>query len=246
MARLCSGRGIFAAAGIAAFAVIGAGLAAAQQAAPDKPVMAEEQFKNIRALRGIPVDDFMQTMGLMSVALQFDCSDCHQDAGTDKVNWAADTPRKIMARAMVNMVTNINKNNFGGRQMVTCWTCHRNRDKPLTTPVMDVLYGMPPYEPDDVVGAIPGLQFREMPLSDLCCGSAGIYNVLHTDMALALLEKKMHYANATPAEVIATANPGCMLQLRAGVQRHGKGQRVAHVVELLDEAYNLSPVEAPR
>ena len=161
MARLCSGRGIFAAAGIAAFAVIGAGLVAAQQAAPDKPVMAEEQFKNIRALRGIPVDDFMQTMGLMSVALQFDCSDCHQDAGTDKVNWAADTPRKIMARAMVNMVTNINKNNFGGRQMVTCWTCHRNRDKPLTTPVMDVLYGMPPYEPDDVVGAIPGLPAPE-------------------------------------------------------------------------------------
>ena len=136
-------------------------MAAAQPATPDKPLMAEEVFKNIRALRGIPVDDFLQTMGLMAVALQFDCSDCHQDAGTDKVNWAADTPRKIMARAMVNMVTNINKNNFGGRQMVTCWTCHRNRDKPLTTPVMDVLYGMPPYEPDDVVGAIPGLPAPE-------------------------------------------------------------------------------------
>ena len=100
--------------------------------------------------------------------------------------------------------------------------------------------------PRQLLAAIPGLQFREMPMSDLCCGSAGIYNVIHTDMALALLEKKMHYANATPAEVIATANPGCMLQLRAGVQRHGKGQRVAHVVELLDESYNISPVEAPR
>ena len=98
--------------------------------------------------------------------------------------------------------------------------------------------------PRQLLAAIPGLQFREMPLADLCCGSAGIYNVIHTEMALAVLEKKMRYANATPAEVIATANPGCMLQLRAGVERHGKGQRVAHVVELLDEAYNLSPEAA--
>jgi len=56
-----------------------------------------------------------------------------------------------MARNMVNMVTTINKNNFGGRQMVTCWTCHRNRDRPLTTPTMETIYGMPPFEPDDVV-----------------------------------------------------------------------------------------------
>ncbi|MDQ6759727.1 MAG: (Fe-S)-binding protein [Acidobacteriota bacterium] len=100
--------------------------------------------------------------------------------------------------------------------------------------------------PRQLLASIPGLQFREMPLSDLCCGSAGIYNVIHTGMALSILEKKMQYANATPAEVIATANPGCMLQLRAGVERHGHGQRVAHVVELLDEAYAVSPGEAPQ
>src|SRR5256884_2263726 len=56
-----------------------------------------------------------------------------------------------MARIMVTMVGNINRTNFGGRQMVTCWTCHRNRDKPLTTPIFDTIYGMPPYEPDDVI-----------------------------------------------------------------------------------------------
>jgi glycolate oxidase iron-sulfur subunit len=88
-----------------------------------------------------------------------------------------------------------------------------------------------------ILRAIPGITFREMPLSDLCCGSAGIYNVVHADMAASILEKKMPLANSTRAEVIATANPGCMLQLRAGVARHGAGQRVAHVVELLDEAY---------
>jgi glycolate oxidase iron-sulfur subunit len=85
--------------------------------------------------------------------------------------------------------------------------------------------------------SVPGLQLREMALSDLCCGSAGIYNVVHTEMAMALLRKKMAAVNATGAAVIATANPGCMLQLRAGVKRWGKGQRVAHVVEVLDEAY---------
>jgi len=79
-----------------------------------------------------------------------------------------------------------------------------------------------------------------MALSDLCCGSAGIYNVLHTSMSLALLRKKMDSVNATGASVIVTANPGCMLQLRAGVRKFGRGQRVAHVVEILDEAYRIS------
>jgi glycolate oxidase iron-sulfur subunit len=95
--------------------------------------------------------------------------------------------------------------------------------------------------PRKLLRAIPDLEFREMPLSDVCCGSAGIYNVLHTDMALALLDKKMAQVNETKAEVIATANPGCMLQLEAGVRRWGHGQRVAHVVELLDEAYGVNP-----
>jgi glycolate oxidase iron-sulfur subunit len=76
-----------------------------------------------------------------------------------------------------------------------------------------------------------------MALADLCCGSAGVYNVVHDEMAAGILEKKMPHANRTGAAVIATANPGCMLQLRAGVERHGTGQRVAHVVELLDESY---------
>lgn len=91
--------------------------------------------------------------------------------------------------------------------------------------------------PRELLRKVPGLTLKEMPMSDLCCGSAGIYNVLHTDMALALLDKKMQAVNSTRAERIVTANPGCMLQLRAGVERRGHGQRVSHVVEVLDEAY---------
>ena len=156
---LWSGRAILAATGIAAIGLISVGFAVAQTPAP--PPTADQVFKNIRALKGLSVDDFMETMGIMTAALQFDCSDCHANAGTDKVDWAADTPRKIMARAMVNMVANINRTNFGGRQMVTCWTCHRNRDKPLTTPTMETIYSSPALEPDDVFTPIPGMPSPE-------------------------------------------------------------------------------------
>jgi len=137
------------------------GLAAAQTTPQEKPVLAEQVFKNVQVLKGISVDDFLGTMGIMAAALQFDCSDCHVGAGTDKVDWAADTPRKRMARNMVTMVANINRTSFGGRQMVTCWTCHRNRDKPLVTPTMAIMYGMPPYEPDDVVLQSPAADSAE-------------------------------------------------------------------------------------
>ncbi len=91
--------------------------------------------------------------------------------------------------------------------------------------------------PRKLLAAVPGLIFREMPLSDVCCGSAGIYNVVQNTMSMEILEGKMENVNRTGADVIATANPGCILQLRAGVSMHGQGQRVVHVLELLDEAY---------
>jgi len=129
-----------------------------QAAQASGPLLAEQAFKNIQALKGISAADFMGTMGIMTAALGFDCSECHVAAGTDKVDWAADTPRKVIARRMVNMVATINQSNFGGRQLVTCWTCHRGRDKPVVTPAIDLVYGTPTLEPDDlVVASVPGL-----------------------------------------------------------------------------------------
>jgi photosynthetic reaction center cytochrome c subunit len=157
---LRSGRTVLAATGIAVAGLIGA-LTDARTAAQDKPLLSDQVFKNVQVLKGIPVDDFLGTMGIMAAALQFDCSDCHVNAGTEKVDWAADTPRKQMARVMVTMVATINKNNFGGRQLVTCWTCHRNRDKPLVTPVMATIYGTPTVEPDDVIAPVPGAPSAE-------------------------------------------------------------------------------------
>jgi glycolate oxidase iron-sulfur subunit len=93
--------------------------------------------------------------------------------------------------------------------------------------------------PRKLLQTVPGLDYREMPLSDLCCGSAGVYNVVQREMAGAILRRKMECVNSTGAEMIATANPGCMLELRAGVALYGRGQRVLHVVEILDEAYSV-------
>lgn len=91
--------------------------------------------------------------------------------------------------------------------------------------------------PRELLRAIPGLTLKELPQSEICCGSAGTYNVVQDEMADALIARKIPLATGTGASIIATANPGCMLQLRAGVEKYGKGQRVAHVIELLDEAY---------
>lgn len=94
------------------------------------------------------------------------------------------------------------------------------------------------HAPRDLLKSIPGVSYREMPMADVCCGSAGVYNITQSDMSMRILKSKMDNVNTTKADVIATANPGCMLQLSAGVRLFGHNQRVTHVVELLDEAYS--------
>jgi glycolate dehydrogenase iron-sulfur subunit len=91
--------------------------------------------------------------------------------------------------------------------------------------------------PRIILRAIPGLELVEMPHADLCCGSAGIYNILQPGMSMQLLDDKMSEVAQTGADVIATANPGCMLQLEAGLRRRGMPGKVKHVIELLDESY---------
>jgi glycolate oxidase iron-sulfur subunit len=91
--------------------------------------------------------------------------------------------------------------------------------------------------PRQLLASVPGLMFREMPASDVCCGSAGVYNIERSEMAMRILAHKMESVNSSGARIVATANPGCMLQLQAGVRLHGSGQRVMHVVEILDLAY---------
>jgi glycolate oxidase iron-sulfur subunit len=92
-------------------------------------------------------------------------------------------------------------------------------------------------EPRRVLAQLPGLRMVELAESDWCCGSAGIYNLTQPEMATRLLRRKVDHVLATGAAAVVTANPGCILQIRAGLAARGAGVRVLHLVELLDRAY---------
>ena len=92
-------------------------------------------------------------------------------------------------------------------------------------------------QPRRLLKAIPGLALKEMQESSLCCGSAGVYNVTEPEMAARLGNRKLDNAEATRAEILVTANPGCHLQLAGGLRRRGSAMQVRHIVELLDQAY---------
>lgn len=92
-------------------------------------------------------------------------------------------------------------------------------------------------QPRQVLAAIPGLELTEMADSDRCCGSAGTYNVLQPDLSQAFLDDKMDSALATGADIIASANTGCMIQVRTGLAQRKAAPKVLHIVEILDAAY---------
>lgn len=92
-------------------------------------------------------------------------------------------------------------------------------------------------QPREILRAIPGLELVELPESMWCCGSAGIYNITQPEMSRKLLERKIANIARTGVEIVATANPGCMVQLEAGLRATGSRTRVVHVVTLLAEAY---------
>ena len=135
--------GIYTLCGLPAF-----GQAGAQQ----KPLMAEDVFKNVQVLKGIPVNQFMETMGFFSAALGYNCTNCHGDDVLG--NWeryANDIPVKRTARRMIQVVNTINKDVFGGREAVTCYTCHRGSPAPKVIPSLLEQYSAPPADdPNEV------------------------------------------------------------------------------------------------
>ncbi len=92
-------------------------------------------------------------------------------------------------------------------------------------------------QPRTLLKAIPGLELSELPESNWCCGSAGIYNITQPEMANELLDRKLGHIAATQATTVATGNPGCLLHIQNGVQKQGRDLRLAHPITLLAEAY---------
>jgi photosynthetic reaction center cytochrome c subunit len=123
------------------------------QAGPEqKSPLAEDVFKNIQVFRGIPVDEFMDTMGFFSSSLTWNCTHCHGEASAgDNARYADETPQKQMARRMVLMVKALNQTSFAGAAKVTCYTCHRGDESPEVRPSLVVEYSVPPPDDPDAV-----------------------------------------------------------------------------------------------
>ena len=92
-------------------------------------------------------------------------------------------------------------------------------------------------QPRKVLQAIPGLELIELTESEWCCGSAGIYNITQPELSQEILERKMTHIAETDADIVATGNPGCLLQIQLGIQKHGLSMKAMHPVNLLDYAY---------
>ncbi len=92
-------------------------------------------------------------------------------------------------------------------------------------------------QPRNVIRRIPGVELVELPESDLCCGSAGIYNLVEPEMSGRLLGRKMGHVKNTGADMLLAGNPGCLLQIQKGIKQNGLNIRTAHPVELLDWSY---------
>ncbi len=127
-------------------------------AAVPRDQLAEVAFKNVQVLRGIPVDEFLATMGFIAASTGLNCTHCHGGNDYTVEAYAADTIElKQTARKMMVVMNTINQSFFGGRQVVTCWTCHQGEQIPHNVPNLLVQYSqILPYEAEDANQQAPG------------------------------------------------------------------------------------------
>ena len=123
------------------------------QAGPAPPQMAEAVFKNVQVLKGIPVDEFMDTMGMFAAATTKDCTGCHapEVLTESRDAFAISTPMIQRARQMVVMMNAINRTYFGGQPRMTCYTCHGATPTPERVPDLSIQYGTPPLPNPDTL-----------------------------------------------------------------------------------------------
>jgi hypothetical protein len=139
--------------------VIAVASVSAQQPAPggpDAPQLAENVFKNVQVLKGIPADEFMDAMGMFAAALLYDCTGCHVDQIlVDRSAFAVSTPLIQKARQMVVMVNTLNRTYFSGQRRVTCFTCHRGNGVPDVVPDLRLQYGEVSFDNPNALAIVP-------------------------------------------------------------------------------------------
>ena len=131
--------------------------AAGQTVQEQTPPLAEEVHKNVQVLRGIPETQFMETMGFFSASLGANCTYCHvAESSGSWDRYADDNEHKQTARGMIRMMNAINRTYFGGRRVLTCYSCHRGNERPKVIPSLAEMYGTPPPEdPDEILEQAP-------------------------------------------------------------------------------------------
>ncbi|MBI2185840.1 MAG: photosynthetic reaction center cytochrome c subunit [Acidobacteria bacterium] len=143
------------------------------------PLMSDTVFKNVQILKGIPVDEFMDTMGMFAASLGYDCVSCHSPNIYEQraTAYAEATPLVQRARQMIVMMNTINKNYFGGQPRVSCFTCHHAKNRPEFIPSLALQYGELLDDPNSMVifprahelrraRHLRGIQHRRQPVPD--------------------------------------------------------------------------------
>src|SRR5712691_4097957 len=131
----------------------------AGQAGPAQPAgpnqnsqVSDTVFKNVKVLKGIPVDEFMDTMGMFASSLGYDCSSCHSpEIRTNREAFAIETPAIQRARGMITMMNALNRSYFRGEPRVSCFTCHRGNYSPEFVPSLALQYGELKEDPNAIV-----------------------------------------------------------------------------------------------
>src|SRR5438105_7612933 len=132
--------------------------ASSEDAAAKPPKLAEEEYKNIQALKGIPAEQVVPSMQFIAASLGVECEYCHVPHRMEK----DDKKPKLTARKMINMMMAINKENFEGHREVTCYSCHRGSANPVATPIISA--DEPPHESAE--GVKPGEPKPVLPPAD--------------------------------------------------------------------------------
>jgi photosynthetic reaction center cytochrome c subunit len=160
-------------------------------------------------LKGIPVSEFMDTMGFFSAALGLNCTGCHVAESLQNLDkFAEDVPRKRTARRMIAMVQSMNKANFGGQRALTCYTCHRGIQVPEVIPSLMEQYSVPAEDPDRIeivpdgpkeptaeqildkyIGALGGAQHLAALTSFIARGTIEGYDTYHVKVPLEIYAK---------------------------------------------------------
>lgn len=134
--------------------------------ATQETLTSDEVFKNVQVLKGISVSEFMGIMGIFAASTGLNCTDCHvEESAGNWAKYADDTPLKQTARKMITMMNDINKANFGGARLVTCYSCHRGSEFPRVTPSLAEQYSSSTDEDPDDVEIVPQAD-RKLPSAD--------------------------------------------------------------------------------